>query len=121
MDNIINSAGGNALHAARKLNMLSSAAKNATNQINAAADGHHKCLDLLIKANADINIKNNRGFTALIYAANKGHHKCVDLLIKANADINIKNDDGCINFTFQLSNFKFYAFTHMPTRMFCPL
>ena len=49
-----------------------------------ALDGHDKCLDLLIKAGARLDV-NAFGKTALGWANAKNHPKCVALLEAANA------------------------------------
>ena len=59
-----------------------------TGLISAAQSGHDKCVDILIKAEADVNGQNETGNTALVLAARYGHDKCVELLIKAGADVN---------------------------------
>ena len=45
----------------------------------AANKGHHQCVDVLLKAGADVN--NFR--SSLLAAVENGHDKCVDILIKA--------------------------------------
>lgn len=52
-----------------------------------------KCL---IEKGADINTKDNNGWTALMYASKFGMVDVVKFLIKNNADANIKNKDGKI-------------------------
>ena len=47
-----------------------------------------------IKSGANVNAKDNDGFTALILAAVFGHTEIVKALIQAGADINAKNNDG---------------------------
>ncbi len=56
--------------------------------------GHTKMVDLLIKAQADVNVEDNNGYAALIIAVLNGHTKIVDLLIKAQADVNAKTYQG---------------------------
>jgi len=60
----------------------------------AAWKGSAECVDLLIKAGADLNLKDNGGLTALMKAAGQGSPECVDLLIKAGADLNLKDKAG---------------------------
>ena len=62
--------------------------------MKAATKGHAKCVELLLEAGADVNMKDKNGDTALIEASNKGHDKCVKLLTEAGADVNIQNNNG---------------------------
>ena len=55
---------------------------------------HATCVNLLIQAGADVNVKAEKGVTTLISAARSNHDDCVDLLIKAEADMNQGSDDG---------------------------
>ena len=43
---------------------------------------------------ADINARDNYGWTALIYAAINGYTEIARLLLSAGADVNIKANDG---------------------------
>ncbi len=52
-----------------------------------------KVLDLLEKG-ADINYKNNNGFTALMNASIKGHTDVVRLLLEKGANVNHKNNNN---------------------------
>ena len=63
--------------------------------IDAARFGNDKCVDLLIKAGADVNKSRNDGKdTALVYAV-KSSKKYLELLVKAGADVNVQStDDG---------------------------
>lgn len=51
----------------------------------ACANGHERCVRLLLEAGADVNSQENEGQTALVNATERGHKSCVDLLIKAGA------------------------------------
>ena len=51
-------------------------------------------VDVLLLAGADINLKDNRGYTALFWAAEKGNTKVVETLIMAGADANLRGIDG---------------------------
>jgi ankyrin repeat protein len=55
----------------------------------------YKCVELLIKANVniDINKRDINGWTALQVACYHGYDKCVESLIKANININEKEID----------------------------
>ena len=52
------------------------------------------CLEVLIEHNADLNIKDTNGDTALALAVYKGHVSCVKVLLQNNADLNITANDG---------------------------
>ena len=56
--------------------------------LKASLCGHDKCVDLLIKAGADVNSRGLLGCTPLMWAAQKGHIKCMSVLIHARADVN---------------------------------
>ena len=58
----------------------------------AASNGREACLNLLIKAGADVNAA--RGVTPLMNAFHSGHPKCVLSLIEAGADVNSTTKDG---------------------------
>ena len=48
--------------------------------IHASDFGNKDCVILLIKAGANINLKNNEGYTALIYAKKYKHKKINTIL-----------------------------------------
>ncbi len=60
----------------------------------AALNGNTKMVELLIKAQADVNVQNKYGNTALMWAAFNGTTEIVELLIKAHADVNVQNISG---------------------------
>ena len=53
-----------------------------------------KAVELLLKANANINIQAENGITPLYAASSNGHSDIVSVLLKANADPNIQVNDG---------------------------
>ena len=60
----------------------------------------------LLDRGADINVKNKKGFTALILAAWSNRIEKVQLLLDRGADINIKNKEGAtvLNYAFSKPN-----------------
>ena len=62
--------------------------------IYAALGGAADCMELLIKAGADVNFQDEMGNTALHAAAANGFADCVQVLIKAGADINKQTNMG---------------------------
>jgi ankyrin repeat protein len=62
--------------------------------MHASSNGYVQVMELLLKAGANVNLKNNYGGTALIHASNKGHDKVVNLLLKAGADANLHDKSG---------------------------
>jgi ankyrin repeat protein len=72
---------------------------DGTALIAAAHLGHHRPIDLLIKAGAPLDHVNNIGWTALIEAVVLGdggenHQKSLKLLLDAGADQNIADPQG---------------------------
>jgi hypothetical protein len=62
---------------------------NGARSIHAAAyRGHGACLRLLIKANADLEMRDNAGFTAVQLASSNGNLNCLQILIESKADVN---------------------------------
>ena len=53
--------------------------------------GHAKCVDILIKAGANVNFSDGKNF-ALGVAAESGNAECIELLIAAGADVNQADD-----------------------------
>ncbi len=51
-------------------------------------------INILIENNADVNARDNRNWTALMYVANNGSVEVVDFLIKSGAKINIQDNGG---------------------------
>ena len=54
----------------------------------AAQGAHDECVELLIKAGDDVNIRNIYGKTALIESARWSHDRCIELLVEVGADVN---------------------------------
>jgi ankyrin repeat protein len=66
-----------------------------TSLILASERCHTEIIELLVKAGADVNLKDGRyGSTALIFATYHDCEEIVKLLIKAKSDTNIVNEDG---------------------------
>lgn len=53
-----------------------------------------RCIDLLIKHNADINATERHRITALMFAAKEGHQKLVAKLCSLGCDLNIQDSQG---------------------------
>ena len=53
----------------------------------AAYNGDKNCVDMLINAEADVNVRNQYGISALTTTAWENHEKCVQSLLKADSDI----------------------------------
>jgi ankyrin repeat protein len=60
----------------------------------ASENAHLDIVKVLIEAGADLNIKDNDGFTALHWVSRKGHLTIVKVLIESGADLNIRNKYG---------------------------
>lgn len=52
------------------------------------------CVDLLIKAGLDVNVKDQRGNTPLMVACFFNKPNIVKSLVAAKADLTIKNNEG---------------------------
>ena len=60
----------------------------------AVLNDKQECLELLIKAGADVNSRLSNDFTLLMYAAHKENLTFVNLLIEAGADVNSRCSNG---------------------------
>lgn len=70
---------------------------NMTNarKVTALMRAHDKAMvEALLNAGADINLQDDRGFTALMWAAEIGRVGIVKKLIAAGADVNLRRNDG---------------------------
>eukprot|EP00757_Euglenozoa_sp_SAG-D1_P000018 gene18-11488_t len=52
---------------------------------------------MLLQAGADIQAKNEDGWTALMLACQNGHSNVVEMLLQAGADIQAKNQQDIIH------------------------
>lgn len=69
---------------------------------SAAAAGHVKIAELLLKHGADPNIRVDGGYTPLHAAAQNGDLDMINILLYGGADLNAKSDDGKIPFDLAL-------------------
>ena len=60
----------------------------------AAAQGHHTCVQLLLRLGAKREVKQSDGMSALAIAAYFGHAKAVRALIAAGADVGTTDNEG---------------------------
>ena len=58
----------------------------------AAFSGHSKCVEMLVRAGAEVNKKDIDGGTALLYGALYGNDTCVEVLLQEAADVNVTNE-----------------------------
>ena len=62
--------------------------------VQASCEGHIDIVKLLMENHADINIKDEAGYTALIGACERGYADIVKFLMENNADVNCRNEGG---------------------------
>ena len=67
---------------------------SCTSLNDAAMKGDASAVQKLISQGEDINAKDSKGKTALMYAAEKGQAETARILIDAAADVNAKDNDG---------------------------
>lgn len=57
-----------------------------------AYNGHHQALEVLLQSLVDLDIRDEKGRTALYLAAFKGHTECVEALVNQGASIFVKDN-----------------------------
>ena len=62
--------------------------------IKASRDGHTETVAMLLEKGADVNAKDNGGYTALLWASHDGHTEIVAMLLDNGANVNVKDNDG---------------------------
>lgn len=62
--------------------------------LGVAFKGNVEIAELLLKNNANINMQNNQGYSALIFATLYNQEKMVEFLLNKNADFNLKDVEG---------------------------
>ena len=67
---------------------------NFTPLMIAASNGNTKALNKLIKKGADVNAKDELGYTALAFAARWPRHRMLESLVLAGADVNVSDHIG---------------------------
>ena len=70
----------------------------------AARTGNIEAVKQHIAAGADVNAKNDWGWTPLTYAAINDHEEIAELLIAKGADVNAKDDGGETPLDFAIRN-----------------
>ena len=74
------------LHAGAKVN-ASMDAEGRTPLMIMSGDGHVECVRIMLAAGADVNWRDEFGWTATMHAAARGHSDCVKALISAGAAV----------------------------------
>ena len=57
----------------------------------AITDNNVEAAKFYIRLGADVNVKNNYGYTALMYASWNGYTEIVKLLLATSVDVNVKD------------------------------
>ncbi|EEB55644.1 ankyrin repeat domain protein [Wolbachia endosymbiont of Culex quinquefasciatus JHB] len=71
----------------------------------AAENGHASVVEVLLKAEANVNaVDSNKWFTPLHVAAENGHASVVEVLLKAEANVNAVGIEGCTPLHFAAGN-----------------
>ncbi|CAL1528391.1 unnamed protein product [Lymnaea stagnalis] len=60
----------------------------------ASLNGHTETVELLLQHNADVRLKDYKGFTCLMFASLEGHTEIIQKLIKHKAELNQRDNDG---------------------------
>jgi ankyrin repeat protein len=66
--------------------------------------GHKEAAIYLLDHGAEVNSKDNQGFTPLHFTAHEGHLPLVDLLVLRRADLNLANFEGSTPLTMAAQN-----------------
>jgi ankyrin repeat protein len=82
------------IKAGAPVNLLSRNKLQAAPIQSAAAAGQAKIVDLLLKHNADPNVREQGGYTPLHAAAQNGDHETIRVLLYGGADLTLGSDDG---------------------------
>ena len=69
-----------------------------------SSNSHIQVVKLLLKENADPNLQNQNGETALMVASQQNHFKVVELLLKERANPNLQNQEGLTALMFASQN-----------------
>ncbi|CAL1528395.1 unnamed protein product [Lymnaea stagnalis] len=60
----------------------------------ASLNGHTETVELLLQHNADVRLKDWKGFTCLMFASLNGHTEIVNKIMKHKPEVNEKNNEG---------------------------
>ena len=63
--------------------------------MKAAESGHLQCVNILLKAGADVNKPDSENNTPLLKASQNGHQECIEPLVKAGAHVNRRGVNDC--------------------------
>ena len=66
----------------------------------ASQNGHTEVVQMLLQANANVDLKNNYGYTSLMRVSANGHPEVVKMLLQANANTEIVSEDRYIKKLF---------------------
>ena len=71
--------------------------KGGTNDdelIKAIINGNKETVENLLEKGANVNAKDNREGSALIWASKRGHKEIVEMLLEKGANVNATDNDG---------------------------